>query len=96
MLRNIERSLGKSSSFLLFFTSYDGEGFYEFPPFHPTKFMVYLYFAVYFVALIQPRGSSLVVTHHTTDFRVTQKNPVILGVVPVELSTSISGSHAAT
>ena len=52
--------------------------------------------AVYRVALIQPRGSSLVVTHHTADIRVMLYRPVTLGLVPVELSTSISGIHAAT
>ena len=52
--------------------------------------------AVYRVALIQPRGSFLVVTHHTADIQVNSDRPVTLGLVPVELSTSISGSHAAT
>ena len=51
---------------------------------------------VYRVALIKPRGSSLVVTHCTEDVRVTLDRPVTLGLVTVELSTSISGSHAAT
>ena len=52
--------------------------------------------AVYRVALIQTRGSSLVVTHRTADGQVTLDRTVTLGLVPVELSTSISGSHAAT
>ena len=52
--------------------------------------------AVYRVALIQTRGSSLVFTHCTADVRVTLDIPVLLGLVPVELSTSISDSHAAT
>ena len=51
--------------------------------------------AVYRVALIQPRGSSLVVTHCTENIRVTLDREVTLGLVPVELSTSISGTHAA-
>ena len=51
--------------------------------------------AVYHVALIQPRGISLVVTHRTADIQVTLDIPVTLGLVPVELSTSISDSHAA-
>ena len=50
---------------------------------------------VYRVALIQPRGSSLVVTHCTADVRVTSDRSVMLGLVPVELSTSIYGIHAA-
>ena len=52
--------------------------------------------AVYRVSLIQSRGSSLVVTYCTTDVRVTSDRPATLGLVSVELSTSISGSHAAT
>ena len=52
--------------------------------------------AVYRVAFIQPRGISLVVTHHTADVRVTSYIPGTLGLVPVELPTSISGSHVAT
>ena len=52
--------------------------------------------AVYHVALIQSRGSSLVVTNRTADVRVTLDRPVTLGLAPVELSTSISGSHVAT
>ena len=51
---------------------------------------------VYCVDLIQTRGRSLVVTHRTADVRVTSDTPVTPGLVPVELSTSISGSHAAT
>ena len=50
---------------------------------------------LYRVALIQPRGSSLVVTHCTADVRVTSDRSVMLGLVPVELSTSIYGIHAA-
>ena len=52
--------------------------------------------AVYRVALIQPSGISLVVTHCTEDVQVKSDRPVTLGIVPVELSTSIYGSHAAT
>ena len=52
--------------------------------------------AVYRVALIQPRGISIVVTHRTSDVRVTLDRPFTLCLVPVELSTSISGIHAAT
>ena len=52
--------------------------------------------SVYPVALIQPGGSSIVVTHRTSDVRVTSDIPVTLGLVPVELSTIISASHAAT
>ena len=52
--------------------------------------------AVYRVALIQPRGSSLVFTHCTVDIQVTSDRPVTLGLIPVELSTNISGSHADT
>ena len=52
--------------------------------------------ALYHVALIKSRGSSLVVTHRTADIRVISDRPVTLGPVPVELSTSISGIHAAT
>ena len=51
--------------------------------------------AVYRVSLIQSRGSSLVVTHHMADVRVTSDRPVTRGLVPVEISTSISDSHAA-
>ena len=53
-------------------------------------------FAVYRVALIQPRGSYLVVTHRTVDVRITSDRQVTLGLVPVELSTSISVSNDAT
>ena len=52
--------------------------------------------AVYRVALIQTRGSYLVVTYCTEDVQVTLDRPVTLGLIPVELSTSISVSHAAT
>ena len=52
--------------------------------------------AVYCVALKQPRVRSLVVTQCMADVRVMSDIPVTLGLVPVELSTSISGSHAAT
>ena len=48
------------------------------------------------VALKQPRGSSIVVTHRTLDIRVTSYIPVTLGLVPVEISTSISDIHATT
>ena len=51
---------------------------------------------VYCVALKQTRVSSLVVTNRTADVRVTSERKVRLGLVPVELSTSISDSHAAT
>ena len=51
--------------------------------------------AVYHVALIQPRVSCLAVTHCTADVRVTLDRPVMLCLVPVELSTSIYSSHAA-
>ena len=50
--------------------------------------------AVYHVALIQHIGSSLVVTHCMVYVRVILDRPVALGLVPVEISTSISGSHA--
>ena len=52
--------------------------------------------AVYCVSLIQYIGSSIVVTHRTADVRVTLDRPVTLFLVPVEISTGISGSHAAT
>ena len=52
--------------------------------------------AVYRVALKQPSGSSLFVTHLTAYVLLTSDRPVTLGLVPVELSTSISVSHAAT
>ena len=51
--------------------------------------------AVYRVALIQSTGISLVVTHHTAEVQVISDRPVTLSLVPVELSTSMSGSHAA-
>ena len=52
--------------------------------------------SVYRVALIQPKGSSLVVTHRTADVGVTLDIPVPLGQVPADLSINISGNHAAT
>ena len=52
--------------------------------------------ALYRVSLIKPKGSYLVVTHRTADIRLTPDIPVTLSLVPVELSTSIYGSHAAT
>ena len=52
--------------------------------------------AVYRVALIQYRGSSLVVTQLMADVQVTLDRLVTLGLVEVELSSSISGSHDAT
>ena len=51
--------------------------------------------AVYRVALKRYRGSSLVVTHCMVDIQVTSDRPVTLGLVPLEISTSISGIHAA-
>ena len=51
---------------------------------------------VYCADLKQSRGNSLPVTHRTSDIRVTSDIPVTLGLVQVELSTIISGSHAAT
>ena len=51
---------------------------------------------VYRVALKQPSGSSLVVNYRTEDVRVTLDRTVTLVLVPVELSTSIYFSHAAT
>ena len=53
-------------------------------------------YAVYRVALIQPRSSSLVATHCTADVRLTSNRPVTLGLLPIEISTSISGSYVAT
>ena len=61
--------------------------------------LIFLFFkrnSVYRVALKQSRGSSRVVTHRTADVRVTSDRPVTLGLVPVELSTSIYDSHAVT
>ena len=52
--------------------------------------------AVYRVALIQYRGSSLVVTQLMADVQVTLDRLVTLGLVEVEISSSISGSHDAT
>ena len=51
--------------------------------------------AVYRVALKQYRGSSLVVTHCMVNIQVTSDRPVTLGLVPLEISTSISGIHVA-
>ena len=51
---------------------------------------------VYCVVLKQPRDSSLVFTHSMVDVGVILYRPVTLGLVPVELSASISDSHAAT
>ena len=51
---------------------------------------------VYRVALKKTRGSSLVVNHHTAEVRVIPDRKVNIVLVQVELSTSISGSHAAT
>ena len=53
-------------------------------------------YAVYHVALKQTIGISLVVNHCTADVRVTLDRIVTLVLVPVELSTSIYGSHTAT
>ena len=50
---------------------------------------------VYRVYLIQPRGGYLVVAHRTADVRLTWDRLVTIGLVPVELSTIISDSHAA-
>ena len=52
--------------------------------------------AVYHIALKQPIGIYLVVNHHTADVQVVSDRPLTLGLVPVELSTSISGSHPPT
>ena len=57
---------------------------------------LYMIITLYRVDLIQPRGGSLVVTHRRIDVRVMLDRPVTLGIVLVELSTSISGRHAAT
>ena len=51
---------------------------------------------VYRVALKQPRGGSLIVTHRTAEVLVRTERPVTLGLVPVEISTITTGSHAAT
>ena len=53
-------------------------------------------YTVYRVTLIQPRGISLVVNHRTEDIRSTSDRTVTIVLVPVELSTGIYGSHAAT
>ena len=47
-------------------------------------------------SLEKPRGRSIVVTNHTADVRIMSDRPATLGLVPVELSTSIYGSHTAT
>ena len=52
--------------------------------------------SVYRVSLKQPNGSSLVVNHCMADVQVTSYITVTLVLVPVEISTSISYSHAAT
>ena len=52
--------------------------------------------AVYYLALKQPTSGSLVVTHRTAEVHVTSDRTTTLGLVPVELSSSISGSHATT
>ena len=52
--------------------------------------------AVYRVVLKQPSGISLVVNHRTADVQVMLDRTVTLVLVPVEPSTSISGSYAAT
>ena len=52
--------------------------------------------AVYRVALKQPSGIYLAVNHCTADVGVTLEITVTLVLVPVELSTSISGIHTAT
>ena len=51
--------------------------------------------AVHRVDLIKSRVSSLVVTHHMAGVRVKSGIPVTIGLVSVEISSSISGSHAA-
>ena len=51
---------------------------------------------VYHLALIQSRGISLVVTPRTANLQVMSDRKVTLGLVPVEISTSISGSHVTT
>ena len=52
--------------------------------------------AVYLVALKQPSGISLFFNHRTADVQLTLDITVMLVLVPVELSTSIYVSHAAT
>ena len=52
--------------------------------------------SVYHVGLKQPRGSSIFVNHRNADVQVTLDRTVTLFLVPVEILTSISGSHAAT
>ena len=51
---------------------------------------------VYREVLIQSRGSSVVFTYRKADVRGTPYRQVTLGIVPFELSISISGIHAAT
>ena len=51
---------------------------------------------LYCVPLVQPIGSSLVVTNSTAHVRVTLDTPVTLVIVQVELSTRIYVSHVAT
>ena len=51
--------------------------------------------AVYRVALKQTSSSSLVVNHRTAEVQVTSDRTVTLVLLPVEVSTSISGIHAA-
>ena len=51
--------------------------------------------AVYHVAMKQPSGSFLVVNICTADVRLTSDRIVTVFLVLVELSSSISGSHAA-
>ena len=64
--------------------------------YYPVTFTTGLWAAVYRVSLKQPSGSSLVVNHCTANVRVTSDRTFTLGIVPFEVSTSISGSHAAT
>ena len=51
--------------------------------------------AVYCVALKQPRGTPLVVNHRTSYVQAMSYRTVTIVLVPVELLTSIYGSHAA-
>ena len=52
--------------------------------------------AVYRVALNQPIGISLAGNHHIADVRVTSDRTGTIVLVPLELSTRISGRHNAT
>ena len=52
--------------------------------------------AVYHAALNQPSGRSLVGNHYTEEVQIILDRKVTIFLVPVELSTSISGSHTAT